>query len=211
MKKLLTLAVTATLVGGLGHEAQGLQQPHRVLSMEAQLLSPRNMANRQRVVMPTLQRHARSGTSAVGSEARRGTASGRWRGLCSTWLYGERLTPARWASNVARGIRMIKRLIGCVFDHFAPGNGTYALAIAQRESGFYPWAQNVYSLCSGLFQHILSAWPSRAASYLPRSQWGPGVLWPDSEHTTRLVFDPRANAMAAAKMVAGSGWGPWGG
>lgn len=151
------------------------------------------------------------GVTAGPAQAKTEADRGRWRGACSTWEYGEHLTPALWAANPQRGARQVTRLVACVFDRFAPGQTSHALYIASRESGLYPWAQNTSSLCSGLFQHILSAWPSRAASYLPRSAWAPGVLWPDSEHNTRLVFDPRANAIAAAKMVAGGGWGPWGG
>jgi hypothetical protein len=52
-----------------------------------------------------------------------------------------------------------------------------------------------------LFQHI--TWTGRAALYLHRWQFGKHA-WPTS------AFDPRANAMVAAAMVASGGWGPWG-
>lgn len=152
------------------------------------------------------------GANASPSTSRDPAPLGRWRGPCSTWEYGEKMTPAIWAHDPARGARMIRRLVTCVFDQYAPGQAGTAISIASRESGLYPWAQNTSSLCSGLFQHILSAWPSRAASYLPHWAWAPHTPWPDSHNETRLVFDPRANAIAAAKMVGPYGdWSPWGG
>jgi hypothetical protein len=127
---------------------------------------------------------------------------GRWRGPCSNWFVGEYLTPAIWAANPARGERMMMRLIVCVFAVWAPGESAYALAIADRESSFYPWAANP-SGCLGLFQHQVTYWPGRVQAYLWKGWWAPKVKWPVSP------FDPRANAVAAARMVAAGGWGPW--
>lgn len=127
---------------------------------------------------------------------------GRWIGVCSGWRLGENLTPDMWNADPSRGELMMQRLIGCVFTNFAPGNSGIALYVANRESSFYPWAKNPSSSASGLFQHLASYWPGRAAAYLERGWFGKGA-WPAS------VFDPRANAIAAAKMVAASGWGPW--
>lgn len=126
---------------------------------------------------------------------------GRWRGPCEGWWLGENLSPADWNRDPARGTLMMRRLVTCVFAEYAPGNSVTALAIADRESGFYPWAKNPYSSASGLFQHLGSYWPGRASAYLERWMF---AGWPVS------VFDPRANAIAAAKMVAASGWGAWG-
>ncbi len=126
---------------------------------------------------------------------------GRWIGPCQGWYLGENLTPAIWNQDPARATRMMQRLIGCVFTEFAPGNSGIALYVADRESSFYPWAANP-SGCEGLFQHQIRYWPGRAAAYLKRGWFGKGS-WPAS------VYDPRANAIAAAKMVAASGWGPW--
>lgn len=151
-------------------------------------------------------------TGATMTTAQAAPRSGRWIGPCSTWREGETLIPADWHGTAERraiAVMRIKRLIVCVFARWAPGQSGVALYVADRESSFYPWAQNVSSLCSGLFQHILSAWPARAHSYLQRSMWARSTLWPDAAHPERLVFDPRANAIAAARMVAASGWGPW--
>jgi hypothetical protein len=126
---------------------------------------------------------------------------GRWRGPCSTWQYGEYLTPASWNANPAKAHRQITRLVTCVFDKYAPGNTATALYVMNRESGGYPWALNSSSGCAGLFQHI--TWTGRASSYLHRWQFGPNAWLP-------TAFDPRANALVAAAMVRDGGWGPWG-
>jgi len=97
---------------------------------------------------------------------------------------------------------MMQRLVVCVFGTFAPGESVMALYVADRESHFYPWALNSSSGASGLFQHLASYWPGRAAAYLQRAWFGKGA-WPAS------AFDPRAAAIVTAKMVAQSGWGPW--
>ena len=125
---------------------------------------------------------------------------GRWRGPCSTWLYGENLKPRDFATDPTRSHRMITRLVTCVFNRYAPGNGTVALYVMNRESGGYPWARNSYSGCAGLFQHI--TWRGRAALYLQRWQFGPKAWMPSA-------YDPRANAIVAAHMVAAEGWGAW--
>lgn len=125
---------------------------------------------------------------------------GRWRGPCSTWMHGENLTPQKWNQDPARAHRQMTRLVVCVFDRYAPGNSSTALYVMNRESGGYPWALNSSSGCAGLFQHI--TWTGRAQAYLHRWQFGEHAWLP-------TAFDPRANAIVAAHMVAGGGWGPW--
>ena len=125
---------------------------------------------------------------------------GRWRGPCSTWQYGENLTPQKWNADPAKAHRQMERLVVCVFDRYAPGNASTALYVMNRESGGYPWALNPSSGCAGLFQHI--SWTGRAAFYLERWMFGPNAWLPSA-------FDPRANAIVSAKMVASGGWGPW--
>jgi hypothetical protein len=73
---------------------------------------------------------------------------------------------------------------------------------ADRESNFYPWSANP-SGCLGLFQHQVAYWPGRVQAYLWKGWWAPKVKWPVSP------YDPRANAIVAARMVAAGGWGPW--
>lgn len=138
--------------------------------------------------------------STVNAEAK--PDLGRWRGPCSTWEYGEDLTPAKWNADPAKALRQMERLVTCVFDRYAPGNAGTAIAIMDRESGGYPWAVNSSSGCAGLFQHI--TWTGRAQMYLERWQFGPNAWLPSA-------FDPRANAIVAAHMVNAGGWTPWGG
>lgn len=125
---------------------------------------------------------------------------GRWRGPCEGWWLGENLTLKTFNANPARGITMMQRLIVCVFAIWAPGQSTYALVIADRESGFSPYAYNP-SGASGLFQHMIGYWPARAAA-IPKKLFAPGAQ-------PLSPFDPRANAIATAMAVAANGWGAW--
>jgi len=98
---------------------------------------------------------------------------------------------------------MTQRLITCIFALLAPGQSVTALMVADRESNFYEWAFNASSGASGLFQHLASYWPGRAAAYLKRGWFGKGT-WPLGP------FDPRANAIVTAMMVGPEGdWSPW--
>lgn len=125
----------------------------------------------------------------------------RWHGQCSGWWMGEYLTPAIWAQDPERGQKMVERLVICEFAINAPGQSAYALAIADRESSFYPWSLNGSSGCAGVFQMMQSYWPGRAETYLPRWEYA---------DPSPSVFDPRANIEVAAKMVGPEGnWGPW--
>lgn len=69
-----------------------------------------------------------------------------------------------------------------------------AVRVASCESGFNPRAYNPSSGASGLFQHLSSLFPARAAG-----AGAPGAS----------AFDPYVNTVAAANMVAASGWSAW--
>lgn len=69
-----------------------------------------------------------------------------------------------------------------------------AVRVAACESGFNPRAYNPSSGASGLFQHLSSLFPARAAG-----AGAPGAS----------PFDPYVNTVAAANMVAASGWSAW--
>ena len=69
-----------------------------------------------------------------------------------------------------------------------------AVRVASCESGFNPRAYNPSSGASGLFQHLSSLFPARAAG-----AGAPGAS----------PFDPYVNTVAAANMVAASGWSAW--
>lgn len=142
-----------------------------------------------------------NGIDRSGAQIDRAPRTGRWNGPCQGWEHGENLTtPAIFNADRAESERKMRRLIACVFHRWAPGNVGTALYVADRESGFNPWATNPSSLCRGLFQHIDSAWASRADTY----------LWPGWFRRHPITWaDPRANAIVAARMVAAGGWGPW--
>lgn len=112
-------------------------------------------------------------------------------------------------------IRKVKALIRCVFDHLGlSAQIPTAYAIAQRESGFRPWATNPvaadvcrpysvtpYGSC-GVFQHLARYWPGRVRAYLtPR--WFPHT-WPQVP-----VLQERANVLVTAKIVKARGWCDW--
>jgi hypothetical protein len=125
----------------------------------------------------------------------------RWHGRCSGWWLGENLnTPAKFLADRERSVRMMQRLVICAFATWAPGEGVTALVVADRESGFYPYAVSPSGSYLGLFQHSAAYWPGRAAAYL-RPAW--------FTHNPAHWTDPRAQAIVSARMVAAGGWGPW--
>jgi hypothetical protein len=65
-----------------------------------------------------------------------------------------------------QGQRFVARLIWCAARTWeAPGSPSYAVDIARCESGLNPSVVGS-GIHGGLFQHVLSAWPGRAAKYL---------------------------------------------
>ena len=78
-------------------------------------------------------------------------------------------------------------------QYFAPEDVEDAIVIARCESNLDPDAWNPAGF-GGLFQHIASAWDSRAAT----------VGFPGAS-----IFDAEANTAAAAALHDTSSWGPW--
>lgn len=72
-------------------------------------------------------------------------------------------------------------------------DGNAAVRVASCESGLNPQASNGGSYL-GLFQQAAAYWPDRARTY--------GVAG-------QSAFNPRANVIVSAGMVAGSGWAHW--
>jgi hypothetical protein len=102
----------------------------------------------------------------------------------------------------ARVHHKVEHLIDCAVRIWpVPGGNFYARAIAERESHMWPWAQNPSSLCSGVYQHVLSLWEGRVAKF-----WNPAWFW-----RFPSVFNARANVIVSIRMAHTSGWGPWGG
>ena len=78
---------------------------------------------------------------------------------------------------------------------FEPGHASRALRIITCESGGRANAKNPISTASGLFQHLGSLWPGRAAK----------AGWEGAD-----VFDPVANVAVAAWLVyEDGGWSHW--
>lgn len=82
-----------------------------------------------------------------------------------------------------------------VEQFFAPGHVRRALRVIMCESGGRADAKNPISTASGLFQHLGSLWPERAAE----------AGWSGAD-----VFDPVANVAVAAWLVyEDGGWSHW--
>ena len=105
---------------------------------------------------------------------------------------GMPLGAQRWRSRA---------LVRCAFERFAPVELETALRVADRESGFDPYAFNG-TCCKGLFQHHAAYWHDRVRTYLER-RWFPNT-WPSTS-----PFRARANVIVTALMVKRFGWGAW--
>jgi hypothetical protein len=69
-----------------------------------------------------------------------------------------------------------------------------AVLVAKCESGFNPMAYNPAGPYGGLFQHLETAWTSRASA---------------AGYPGASIFDPEANTAAAYLLWSSSGWSPW--
>jgi len=94
-----------------------------------------------------------------------------------------------------KGTYYVKKLIRCAAHHYGVSVDE-ALYIADRESKFNPKAFNDWSCAKGIYQHLCTYWPDRAAIY-GFNDWS--------------AFNARANIMVTIRMVQKYGWGPWGG
>jgi hypothetical protein len=148
----------------------------------------------------------RSPAANVLAPSARTPHEGRWLGPhCSTWEYGEHLTPARYLADPARALRQLHRLATCVFEWKAPGFAV-PTDIISRESGWWPFAKNPdtatacvvwdvsyvpFGSC-GLAQHLARYWPGRILAFLEPEQF---AAWPKIS-----PLDPRANLIVTAAM-----------
>jgi len=79
------------------------------------------------------------------------------------------------------------------------------LQVGLRESGvnLFPKAVSWTGCCKGVFQHHDAYWQSRARSLL-RQSWFV-VPFPTDQRPNRLIFNARANVLAAARMWRNQG------
>lgn len=135
------------------------------------------------------------------------SAQARATGPCRGWQY-----QAEHATPYTTKVRRMKRLIRCVFTfNGIPGQVATAFPIADRESGFSPWARNpdVSSACRwrepfgscGIFQHVMRYWPGRVRALLPREFF---PQWPRVS-----ALNERANVWVTARLVKKDGWCHW--
>lgn len=88
----------------------------------------------------------------------------------------------------------VERWRPVVETYFPDDRVDWALRIIECESHGDPNAKNPHSSASGLFQHLASAWPERAA---------------DAGFAGTDVFDPFANIGVAAWLLDNGGAGHW--
>lgn len=116
------------------------------------------------------------------------------KGPCTGWF-----SNVRPAMGAARVQHRVERLIDCAVRIWpVPGGNFYARSIAERESGYWPWAVSPTG-CVGLFQHVPRYWPGRRAAY-----WNRSWFW-----RTPSAFNARANVIVSIRMASAGGWGPW--
>jgi soluble lytic murein transglycosylase-like protein len=89
-------------------------------------------------------------------------------------------------------VQQVQQIIGDAFAPLGPAAQEWALRVAKCESSYNPNAINRYSGASGLFQFMPSTWKST-----PQAKAG------------KSVFDPVANAQAAAWLYKRAGPRPW--
>jgi soluble lytic murein transglycosylase-like protein len=105
--------------------------------------------------------------------------------------------PAWACPQRATGPTSVKALIRCVAPRVGVST-SMALFIANRESGYRPWARNPHSSASGVYQVVSGTW----RGFVSRYRWGNKI--------GTSVFDGRANVILSLRAARRGGWGPWG-
>lgn len=123
-----------------------------------------------------------------------------WKGHGSEYWHWEYV-------KAQKKVNRLKAKLKAALASPSPGGSMYAIKLASSAYGvpywelynvarcetggtFSPWAANPTSTASGLFQFLDSTWASQGMQGFS-------------------VWDPVANALAAARIVAREGWGQW--
>lgn len=103
--------------------------------------------------------------------------------------------------------RKVRGLIRCAEDRWdVPGGAPKAIAVAECESGLWPWAHGNGNL--GIFQQREPYWVGRARTYLERS-WFSAHRWERILTVPQGAYLARANVLVSIRMAHRGGWGPW--
>jgi Transglycosylase SLT domain len=175
-----------TRVGDLASAAQQASRTRRALNRDLASLSAQKsqLVSDRKHQLDTRQQLEDEFNQLVQLEAQRQQAAQQ--------AVGQSPAPAQPAAPAAApsGGGSIQDIILTAFAPQGAGAQQWALRIAKCESGYNPNAVNRSSGASGLFQFMPSTW-----AHLP---WA-----------GQSVFDPVANAQAAAYYYQHSGPGPW--
>jgi hypothetical protein len=123
-------------------------------------------------------------------------------GPCSDPVYN--VKPSMGTAKVQHKVRL---LIGCAVDRWPVDGGLpKALAVADCESSFWPWANANGNY--GVFQQRGAYWVDRVGSYLHRDWWT-STQWKRLHTVPAGPYLARANVILSIRMAHNGGWGPW--
>lgn len=94
----------------------------------------------------------------------------------------------------------VRSTIACAVDRWAVPLET-AMAIADRESGFYAKARNPSSGACGIYQHLPRYWPGRVSNH----NFGA----PKKYDVAPGCENARSNVLVSVRMMHTIGLGPW--
>ena len=103
--------------------------------------------------------------------------------------------------------RKVRGLIRCAEGRWPVSGGSpKAIAVAECESGLWPWAHGNGNL--GIFQQREPYWVGRARTFLERSWWTEHQ-WERILRVPQGAYLARANVLVSIRMAHRGGWGPW--
>lgn len=115
---------------------------------------------------------------------------------------------ARWWSGPCKGLS-VRRTIVCAVARWPVGGGaSYAIAIAERESGLVPSAVSPSGTYVGVFQigrYHMPTWPANVMRGPWWHRWFPLLRFTDANS----LLKGRFNVLLAIRVAHLSGWGPW--
>jgi hypothetical protein len=121
--------------------------------------------------------------------------------LIATPAHAEGKGPCRIAVHHRTYVHDVRHLIWCSVHFYGgvPGGVRYADYIAERESGYWPFAVSPTG-CMGIYQWAPSTWAHLVSAWPVMNRW----LGTDP-------YNARSNVLRAIRTAHETGWSPWGG